>query len=56
MPPRGSFKKLPITSRLVISRSVDDPWNSGPVSSYSEYSDNDVTDGQNEIMQYGINS
>jgi hypothetical protein len=48
--------KINLTARLNTERVVDDPYNQAPVSAYTEYTDNDLTDGSNENMQYGINS
>tara|TARA_R100001594_G_scaffold100633_1_gene135259 strand:+ start:4097 stop:4603 length:507 start_codon:yes stop_codon:yes gene_type:complete len=47
--------KIDLTSRLNTERVVDDAWNQAPVSKFVEYTDNDLTPGNNENMQYGIN-
>ena len=48
--------KIDLTSQINLERTIDDSFNDAPVSSYTEYTDNDVVDGKNNTnIEYGIN-
>ena len=49
----GAATKIDWQTQINIDRQTDDPYNQAPVSSFTQYTDNDLTSVANTNVEYG---